>query len=304
MSTADTERRDAEGHDGHHLARNHVTGELGDRLRVPYDDDGVTLEAYDPGATPGMSDRDKAEHALVDDLRPRLEKLHDLLIANSDRSLLLVLQGLDGSGKSGTVRHVLSAMDPSGLRVTSFTEPTPKERAEPFLARIRRCLPDPGWVVAFDRSHYEDAIVPRANGEADDAAFGRTIRAITKFERSIVERGTVVVKCLLHLSYEEQANRFLRRLERPDKQWKFSESDVETRRRWPQFQAAYGETVGRTSIDEAPWHLIPADHKWYRNWAIATLLVEALERLDQRYPGLDVDVDVEALRARLTSVAP
>jgi PPK2 family polyphosphate:nucleotide phosphotransferase len=304
MSATTAGRRDGDGQDAHHLARNHVTGELGDRLRVPYDDDGVTLEAYDAASTPGMDDRDKAERALADDLRPRLADLHDLLMANSDRSVLLVLQGLDASGKSGTVRHVLSAMDPSALRVTSFTEPTPKERAEPFLARIRRCLPDPGWVVAFDRSHYEDAIVPRANGDADDGEFGKTIRAITKFERSLVDNGTVVVKCLLHLSYEEQARRFLRRLDRPDKHWKFSESDVDTRRRWPQFQAAYGETVGRTSIDEAPWHLVPADHKWYRNWAIATLLVEALERLDQRYPGLDVDVDVEAARARLVSVAP
>jgi PPK2 family polyphosphate:nucleotide phosphotransferase len=264
-------------------------------LRVPFDADGLTIEGFDAGATPCAPSRRAAERELERVLRPRLTDLHDLLMANEDRSVLLVLQGLDGSGKSGTIKHVISAMNPVGTCVTSFTEPTGKEKAEPFLERIRRALPAPGQVGVFDRSHYEDAIVPRALGQIDDTEFGQRIRTIERFERGLVDTGVVVVKCLLHLSYDEQRARFVRRLRRPDKQWKFSDADVATRRHWPQFQTAYGEVIGRTSFDDAPWYLVPSDHKWYRNWAVARLLVEMFEALDQRYPALGAGVDAEAM---------
>jgi PPK2 family polyphosphate:nucleotide phosphotransferase len=264
-------------------------------LRVPFDATGVTIEGFDAGTTPCAPARQEAQRSLERELRPRLADLHDLLMANADRSVLLVLQGLDASGKSGTIKHVVSAMNPAGTAVTSFTEPSGKEKAEPFLERIRRALPAPGQVAVFDRSHYEDAIVPRASGRIDDAELGERIRSILRFERGLAGKGVLVVKCLLVLSYDEQRARFVRRLQRADKQWKFSEADIATRRQWPQFQAAYGEVIGRTSIDEAPWYAVPADRKWYRNWAVASLLVEILEGLDQRYPSLAADVDIDRL---------
>jgi PPK2 family polyphosphate:nucleotide phosphotransferase len=266
-----------------------------DALRVPFERNGVTIEGFGPDATPCAPPRREAERALRDELLPRLTDLHDLLMANADRSVLLVLQGLDGSGKSGTIKHVISAMNPVGTCVTSFDKPTPREKAEPFLERIRRALPERGQVGVFDRSHYEDAIVPRALGQIDDAELGERIRTIVRFERGLVAKDVLVVKCLLLISYDEQRERFVGRLQRPEKQWKFSDADVSTRRQWPQFQAAYGEVIGRTSIDEAPWYAVPADHKWYRNWAVASLLVEILEALDQRYPTLAADIDVDAM---------
>jgi PPK2 family polyphosphate:nucleotide phosphotransferase len=271
------------------------TGTMRAALRVPFDPDGVTIEGFAPDATPCAPSRGEAERALRDELLPRLTDLHDLLMANADRSVLLVLQGLDGSGKSGTIKHVISAMNPVGTCVTSFDAPSRREKAEPFLERIRRALPARGEVGVFDRSHYEDAIVPRALGQIDDTELGERVRTILRFERGLVAKDVLVVKCVLLLSYDEQRRRFVRRLRRADKQWKFSEADVATRRQWPQFQAAYGEVIGRTSTDEAPWYAVPADHKWYRNWAVASLLVEILEALDQRYPTLAADLDIEAM---------
>ncbi len=245
-----------------------------------------------------MDNRAKAERQTQRDLL-RLGDLHDRLMAAGEHSVLVILQGLDGSGKSGTIKHVGRILNPAGAAVAAFKEPDAKEEAEPFLARIRRELPDPGHITFFDRSHYEDVIVPDVLDGLSDEELRQRIDAIVTFERQLVESGTVVIKCLLHLSYEEQRRRFLRRLRRRDKQWKFAESDLDTRDQWPRYQAAYGAAVGQTSTEAAPWFVVPADHKWYRNWAIASLLSEHLAVLRSEYPPLEGDID--AIRSRLAA---
>jgi PPK2 family polyphosphate:nucleotide phosphotransferase len=218
-------------------------------------------------------------------------------MAHGTYRVLLVLQGLDASGKSGTIKHVVSALNPVGVRVTSFKEPDGHEEAEPFLARIERALPEPGQVGVFDRSHYEDAIVPAVHGRDTDDLIDERVSTIRRFEEELVANGTVVVKCVLNVSYDEQRERFRRRLRRPDKRWKFSDADLDTRRSWTQFIAAYGAVIGRTSTATAPWYVVPADHKWYRNWAVAHVLLDVLQGLHQDYPAPDLDLD--ALYARL-----
>jgi len=193
----------------------------------------------------------------------------------------------------------VSAFNPVGVRVASFTEPEGEELNEPFLARIERALPDGGQIGVFDRSHYEDAIVPRALEGMTDDDFAKRIDQILDFEARLVDDGFVIVKCFLHIGYDEQRQRFLRRLDRPDKRWKFSESDLDTRRHWPAFHAACGDVIGLTSTETARWHVVPSDQKWYRNWAIASLLVEHLEALNLSYPDLDPAIDPKAARARL-----
>lgn len=257
----------------------------------------AVLDAYATDATPGVDGRRRAERSLRKQLLPCLAELHDRLIASNEHSVLVVLQGLDACGKSGTVKHVGPALNPAGVCVAKFKEPDPSEEREHFLERIRRQLPEPGQIAFFDRSHYEDAIVPRVAGELDEAELDQRLAEIREFEVELVDAGTIVVKCLLHLSYDEQRRRFLRRLDRPDKQWKFSESDLETRAQWPMLQAVYGEVVGRTSVGDSPWFLVPADHKWYRNWAVASLLIEHLAAVRSEYPTLEFDAD--AIRDRL-----
>lgn len=272
-------------------------GAVSAELHVPGDSRPVILDAYRTDATPGVRNRAEAEKSLRKQLQPKLADLHDRLMAAGQHGVLVVLQGLDGSGKSGTVKHVGASLNPTGLSVASFKEPDPAEEAEHFLERIRRQLPEPGTITFFDRSHYEDAIVPRSIGELDDDEFQQRLEEIRSFEVELAHAGIVVVKCLLHISYDEQRERFLRRLRRPDKQWKFSESDLDTRDNWSPLQAAYAGVIGPTSIDVAPWFVVPADHKWYRNWAVASILAEHLEALGSDYPPLDGDI--EAFRARL-----
>lgn len=257
------------------------------------------FDAYDAGATTGFDDRRRAERTLERTLLPALDRLHDVMMANERHSLLVVLQGLDGSGKSGTIKHVGRGFNPCRLNVACFKEPDEEEKQEHFLERIRRELPGPGEICFFDRSHYEDAIAPRAAGELGDDDLATRLKEIREFEHELVDNGTVVVKCLLHLSYDEQRERFLRRLGRADKQWKFTESDLETRAKWATVQGAYCEVIGKTSFDFAPWYVVPADHKWYRNTAVATLLVDRLASLRESYPGLTADADPDQLVARL-----
>ena len=242
-----------------------------------------TLEAY--------SDEDDEEEELTDDFRPKLYDYLDLMMANEEHSILLIVQGLDNAGKSGTVKHVVQAMNPVGVRVHAFKEPTEEEKKEHFLERIRRELPEPGQFAVFDRSHYEDAIVPRVMGELDDDALTERIDEIIAFEEELTERKVHLVKCFVNISYDEQRERFLRRIRRDDKQWKFAKSDIDTRRLWPEYMVAYGEVLGRTSTDENPWYVIPADHKWHRNWVIAQILMEVFEGLGETYPPLAWDPD-------------
>jgi PPK2 family polyphosphate:nucleotide phosphotransferase len=254
------------------------------------------LPGLDTRATPGVEDRETAE-AEMPELADRLDDLQERLWVEGARSLLVVLQGMDTSGKGGTVRHVFSAMNPAGLEVTSFKKPTEEELAHHFLWRIERKLPVPGEVMVFDRSHYEDVLVARVRSLVPEEVWRARYDEINEFEERVTAAGTTIVKCMLHISYDEQRERLLARLDDPDKHWKFNEGDIEERRLWPAYQAAYEDAIRECSTEIAPWHVIPADRKWYRNWAISKLLVETLERIDPKLPRPDLDVD--ALRERL-----
>ena len=267
---------------------------LAERLLAPADRPATSV---DPDATPG-ADRELAE-AELPDLRDRLRDLQERLWAEGTRSLLLVLQGMDTSGKGGTVRHVVSSMDPAGVDVAAFKNPTDEELAHDFLWRIEQRLPDPGEIVVFDRSHYEDVLVVRVHGMVDEPTWRARYDRINAFERGVIEAGTTIVKCFLHISYDEQRERLLARLDDPTKHWKFRERDIDERALWQDYMVAYDDAIARCSIEGAPWFVIPADHKWYRDWAIGTLLVETMERMDPRYPP--TDLDVPALKARLAA---
>ncbi len=270
---------------------------LSSEFRARPVDDYVNLAGYDPADTPFMDDEDDAEDELEDKMHEQLFDAHELLFAESERKVLLVLQGLDCSGKNGTIKHVVIAMNPAGVRIASFVKPTAEEQEEHFLERVRRAVPQAGQLGVFDRSHYEDVMVPMALGTEDDETIDRRIEEINEFEAELVESGTTIVKCMLNISFDEQRERFLRRLRRDDKRWKFSEADLETRRHWNAFQTAYGNTIARTTSDIAPWYVIPADHKWYRNWVIAKLLLATFDTMGASYPQPDFDLD--DLRARL-----
>ena len=265
---------------------------LAERLLAPK---GRPATGVDPDTTPG-ADRERAE-AELPDLRDRLGDLQERLWAEGTRSLLLVLQGMDTSGKGGTLGHVVSSMDPAGVDVAAFKAPTEEELAHDFLWRIEQRLPEPGEIVVFDRSHYEDVLVVRVHGMVDEPTWRARYDQINAFEHRVNQAGTTIVKCFLHISYDEQRERLLARLDDPTKHWKFRERDIDERALWRDYMAAYDDAIEQCSSDEAPWFVIPADHKWYRNWAIATLLVEALERMDPRYPPSNLDVP--ALKARL-----
>ncbi len=213
------------------------------------------------------------------------------------RSLLVVLQGMDTSGKGGTVRHVFSSMNPAGVDVASFKKPTDEELQHDFLWRIERRLPAAGQVMVFDRSHYEDVLIVRVRSLVPEAVWRPRYREIVEFEERVAAAGTTIVKCMLHISYDEQRERLLARLDDPEKHWKFHEGDLEERRRWQDYQAAYEEAIRECSTEAAPWFVVPSDRKWYRNWAVSSLLVETLEDMDPQLPRPDLDVD--ALKARL-----
>lgn len=272
-------------------------------FRVPSDPD---LGAIDPRGRPvGPRDKSAAADAMVD-LAPRLAGLQDRLYAGATegdvRAVLLVLQGMDTSGKGGVIRHVAGLMDPQGLHIASFKAPTAQERAHPFLWRIRRQAPVPGLVGVFDRSHYEDVLIVRVDSLVPEDVWRPRYAEIVMFEAELAARGVTVLKCLLHVSPEEQAKRLLARLDDPDKRWKYNPGDLDSRSKWPAYREAYTEALRRCDSDTAPWYVVPADRKWYRNWAVAALLAETLAELDPRYPVPDLDVDVERARVRASVI--
>ncbi len=256
----------------------------------------AALEDRNPRATPGVKSRSKAVPQMAEHLR-RLEGLQERLYAESTRSVLLVLQGMDTSGKDGTVKHVFSGVNPAGVRMTAFKQPTPEEQRHAFLWRIRRALPHPGEVGLFNRSHYEDVLVVRVHSLVPEPVWQKRYIEINRFEEEVAASGTAILKCFLHMSYDEQRSRLLARLDDPNKHWKFKEGDIGERRLWAQYQAAYSDAVERCSTQPAPWYVVPSDRKWYRNWAIGAMLVETLAEMDPRYP--DPGLEIDRLRNRL-----
>ncbi|MGH9009257.1 MAG: PPK2 family polyphosphate kinase [Acidimicrobiia bacterium] len=264
-------------------------------LRVRSDSDDP-LARHGTDSHPGVKDKKKAATAESVD-GEQLAALQERLFAEDERMLLLVLQGIDTSGKDGTIKHVIGDVNPLGCKITSFKKPTPEEAKHHFLWRIRRALPEPGQIGVFGRSHYEDVIVPRVHGGLTDRDIDKRYADIARFEAGLAGGSTTIVKCFLHISYEEQRQRFLDRLEDPTKQWKFNPADIEERERWPTYQDTLREVLRRSSSDVAPWYVIPADRKWYRNWAVGRLLVETLTEMAPEYP--QPELDIPALKARL-----
>jgi PPK2 family polyphosphate:nucleotide phosphotransferase len=276
---------------------------VSDLLRVPAGP--VDLSALDTRATPGFDGDKAAGKAELDALGPRLsdlqERLHAEGVSGGRRSLLLVLQGMDTAGKGGVVRHVIGQVDPQGCEIASFKAPTREELAHDFLWRIRKRLPGPGKLGVFDRSHYEDVLVVRVHGLVPRSTWSRRYAAINRFEARLVTDQVRVVKVFLHTSKEEQRQRLLARLDDPTKHWKFNPRDVDERAFWGDYQEAYAAALERCNGDAAPWYRVPADRKWYRNWAVASLLVEQLEDMKLTWPK--ADFEVEEQRARLLADA-
>ena len=270
-----------------------------DLLRLPQG--AVSLADHDPGDTSGFhGSKKQAEKALAglgDELSDLQARLYADAYTGGSRRVLLVLQGMDTSGKGGVVDHVLGLLNPHGLRLKSFRKPTEEELSHDFLWRIEQTLPEPGVVGTFDRSHYEDVLIARVHELTDEAEIERRYGAINDFEKGIVDDGTVVIKCMLHISAEEQQERLLARLEDPEKQWKFKPQNVDERALWRDYGRAYEIALGRCNTEAAPWYVVPSDHKWYRNWAVGQLLIEALRGMKLEWPRVDYDIDEQ--RARL-----
>nr|CEL14611.1 UDP-galactose-lipid carrier transferase [Kibdelosporangium sp. MJ126-NF4]CTQ96760.1 UDP-galactose-lipid carrier transferase (EC 2.-.-.-) [Kibdelosporangium sp. MJ126-NF4] len=228
----------------------------------------------------------------------RLDQLQEALYAGADKSVLLVLQGMDTSGKGGTIRHACGLVNPQGLHIRSFKKPTRTELKHEFLWRIRRALPTPGMIGVFDRSHYEDVLIARVDSLVKPDEWEERYDQINAFEQELADSGVVLIKCFLHISREEQRKRLIARLERPEKHWKYNPADLGARSKWDDYQQAYTDALTRCDTDTAPWYVVPADHKWYRNWAVSQLLLETLEEMDPQYPEPSFDVDEELKRVK------
>jgi len=261
---------------------------------------GFDLAGFDTSATPGWDGSRKKAEELTADNGEEMSELQERLYAHGrtggTRSVLLVLQGMDTSGKGGIVRHVMGMVDPQGVQLTSFGKPTPEELSHHYLWRIRNALPAPGRIGVFDRSHYEDVLVVRVNELVPREEWEPRYEEINAFERELVEAGTVVVKAAMLISKDEQAARLRERLERPDKHWKYNPGDIDERQKWDAYTEAYQAMFDRTSTEHAPWFAIPADAKWFARLAVAELVLEALEGLELGWPAADFDPAAELAR--------
>ncbi len=258
-------------------------GSLRDALRV-VPGSNVDLASFDAGTTYGHT-KGHAE----DDVRAGLERLASLqarLWAEAKHAVLVVLQGIDAAGKDGTIKHVMSAFNPQGCSVTSFKAPTDEELAHDYLWRVHRRVPQRGEVGIFNRSHYEDVLVVRVHDLVPREVWSRRYRQINEWERMLVEEGTTIVKLFLVIDRDEQRERFAARLTDPTKRWKFRMGDLDERGLWDRYQAAFEEALERCSTAWAPWYLVPANRKWFRNLAVADILGDVLEELDPHYPDL------------------
>jgi PPK2 family polyphosphate:nucleotide phosphotransferase len=266
-----------------------VPHQVRDRFRARHENGLVSLAGVDPDSTPGPSRR-AAERELIGNAT-RLGDLQARFHAEGKRSLLIVLQALDTGGKDGTITHAMSGFNPQGTRVVNFKVPTPVEASHPFLWRIKRALPGPGEIVIFNRSHYEDVLVPRVRRTLPDSQIDKRCREINRFESSLRETGTTIVKLFLHISYDEQRSRLLQRLNDPAKRWKFAAADIRERGHWDAYQSAFDAAITATSTELVPWYIIPADHKWFRTWAVSHILIETLEAMGPQFPKPRLNLD-------------
>jgi PPK2 family polyphosphate:nucleotide phosphotransferase len=263
--------------------------------------DAIRLHRIDPGTRVNLSSIDPADTSAAPGdkqttiltgfpMAERLAALQDRLWARAHERVLVVLQGMDTAGKGGTVKRVLGAVNPAGLRVTSFKAPTSTELARDYLWRVHAVVPAKGEIGVFDRSHYEDVLAVRVQELAPEERWSKRYDHINAFEQMLVDEGTTIVKILLHISKGEQRKRLQSRLDDPRKHWKFRLSDLDARAEWSDYQTAFEAMLERTSTEHAPWYVVPADKKWYRDWAVATILIATLEGMDLTWPDSPDDI--------------
>ncbi len=235
-------------------------------------------------------DKEQGRKKLAE-LNTRLEELQEQLFAEHKHKLLIVLQAMDAGGKDGTIRHVFDGVNPQGVKVAGFKVPTPAEQDHDYLWRVHKHTPGKGEIVIFNRSHYEDVLVVRVHELVTRSVWRRRYKHIRDFERILADEGTTILKFFLHIDLQEQKERFQARLDTPQKQWKFRKGDLKDRERWDDYMAAYAEALSKTSTEYAPWYVIPANRKWYRNLVISRILVDTLEGLNMRWPEPEEDLE-------------
>lgn len=250
----------------------------------------VRLEDFDPGFSNKHEDK-KSALKIVAKRQQQMDALQYQLYAEGKRSLLIVLQGPDAGGKDGVIRHVIASMNPQGCRVVGFKQPSAEENSHDFLWRIERQTPKKGEIVVFNRSHYEDVLIVRVHDLVPEEVWSGRYSQINDFERHLVANGTHILKFFLHISKEEQLERFKDRLDDPTRHWKISEGDYSERKYWDAYQTAYEDALSRCSTADAPWFVIPSDHKWFRNLAISQIIADTMENLGIQMPEPTVDID-------------
>ena len=270
---------------------------MSDELRIDPDqyrvrpDTKVRLREWSTDSTDGFRAGKEAAGVVLAELNERLADLQQMLYAESKHKFLVILQGMDTSGKDGTIKHVFRTINPIGVKVKDFKRPNDVELAHDYLWRVHEHTPRNGRITIFNRSHYEDVLVVRVNGLVPAEVWRRRYDHIRGFERMLVDEGTTIVKIFLHISNEEQRRRLQQRLDDPAKHWKFEHGDIAERAHWDAYTAAYEDAIAETSTRQAPWYVVPSDRKWYRNLVISQLLIEKLEGLDMRYPEPEIGID-------------
>ncbi len=250
--------------------------------KVDQDDKKVKLKDYEPDFTDSHTDHDSADQELQE-LSHELNELQELLAAAQKNSLLIVLQGMDTSGKDGTIRHVLSHVNPQGCYVHSFKAPTQEELAHDFLWRVHKVTPGRGEMGIFNRSHYEDVLVARVDNLVSENIWSSHYEEINHFEQLLTKSGMIILKFFLHISYDEQGQRLLAREEDKDKSWKLSAEDWEDRKNWKEYEKAYEDALSKCSTGAAPWYIVPSNHKWYRNLAVAHTIVHSMRQYQDEW---------------------
>lgn len=272
---------------------------LSDVLRCPQAP--VNINTIDTGATPETPGGKGKTVKQFEPMAEELAELQEMLFARGRsnpeaRRVLVILQGLDTAGKGGVVRHVFGLVDPQGIHHHSFKVPTDEELKHDFLWRVRKALPGPGMLGVFDRSHYEDVLVARVDKLVNEKVWRQRYDLINEFELELAANGYDIIKCFLHVSAEIQKERLKARLDNPAKYWKYNPSDLDTRSKWPDYMDAYNDLLSKCNPDIAPWYIIPSDHKWYRTWAVARILLETMRSMKLTWPPADFDVDQEKQR--------
>ena len=250
----------------------------------------IYLNEWDPNDKSAFDDKDEGK-ALTKQLNKELEELQELLYAEAKHKVLIVLQAMDTGGKDGTIRHVFEGVNPAGVNVASFKAPTPEELSHDFLWRIHKRTPSKGEMVIFNRSHYEDVLIVRVHELAPEAVWRNRYDHIKQFEQLLVDEGTTILKFYLHIDKDEQKERLQARLDEPHKRWKFAKGDLKERKLWPQYMAAYEEMLSKTSTESAPWYIVPANRKWYRDLVISQVIVDKLKELNMQYPQPEEDLE-------------